>query len=366
MPGMKQLYVVVGGQFGSEGKGAFIGALLARERVLFREQIWAAVRVAGPNAGHTVYTDQDTPSASRGTKVVVRSVPAAVAIAPHGMPLLVGPGSEVDVEVLHTELHTLDALGLRASARLYVHEQATLLEAKHRDEEGGNDGPMQLRIGSTGKGVGAARSDRIMRTASVFGWEGEKDYRWRGLAVPDVGYRALLSGRNVLIEGTQGYGLGLHAGYYPFCTSSDCTAADFVGMAGLAPWEYTPTVWLVVRTFPIRVAGNSGPLPFETTWEKLGEKSGGYIEPEYTTVTKKLRRVADYDPGLVYTAVQANGPSVTRVALMFADYIDPRVAGAYLRTDLTPPVLDFVYMVEETSGARVSFVGTGPKTGVWL
>lgn len=357
----QQLHVVVGGQFGSEGKGAFIGALFGRK---FRRG-WAAVRIAGPNAGHTVYTREQGDLGS--TKVVVRSIPAAAAVAPLDTLLLIGPGSEVDLDVLRAEISDLDAFGFRVSPRLFVHEQATLLEAKHRDEEGGNDGPIQLRIGSTGKGVGAARSDRVMRTASVYGAWGSWESWEAGRGVSDRGYRELLEDRNIMVEGVQGFGLGLHAGYYPFCTSSDCTAADFVAMAGLSPWEYDPTVWLVVRTFPIRVAGNSGPLPFETSWEALGERTDGYIKPEFTTVTKKMRRVAEYDPGLVERAVRANGPSVTKIALMFADYIDPRVAGVSgANSYLGSEVLDFVRMVEETSGAEVSFVGTGPKTGVWL
>lgn len=347
---MKSLYVVVGGQFGSEGKGAAVGAMMAGG---FANE-WAAVRVAGPNAGHTIYTYDPEPR-----KVVVRSVPAAV-VKP-GVDLFIGPGSEIDVGVLASEMARLSEF--KVAERLVIHPQATILEPKHAQEEGGNDGPMQNRIGSTGKGVGAARADRIMRTAQL-----ARDlYDLPAQTITHSGYLDWLGHRNVLIEGTQGYGLGLHAGFYPFCTSSDCTAIDFLSMAGLSPWEYDVKVWLVVRTYPIRVAGNSGPLPFETTWEALADRTDGYVQPEYTTVTKKLRRVAEYDPDLVADAVRANGGSLrTSIMLMFLDYIDPEVAGVTDDERLTPKARRFISMVESTSGADVDYVGTSPHSGVWL
>jgi adenylosuccinate synthase len=351
-----QLHVIVGGQFGSEGKGALAGALFRR---FGATGPWAAVRVAGPNAGHTVYT-------LAGERVVTRTIPAAVAVTGPEVPLVIGPGSEVDLFVLLAEIDMLDIADLRASERVFIHEQATLLESHHAELEGGNDGPLQRRLGSTGKGVGAARAARIMREARIMRDLDPLEAHHVPPVIDDWEYHDLLLDRHVMVEGTQGYGLGLHAGYYPFCTSSDCVASDFLSMAGLSPWAYDVTVWVVIRTFPIRVAGNSGPLAAETTWEALAAQTGGYVKPELTTVTRKVRRVAEFDPLLVCRALNANGRRVCRVALMFLDYIDPECAGVTEETMLTDRAWEFIKRVEGDIDAEVSFVGTGPYSGAWL
>src|SRR5262249_25087084 len=134
------------------------------------------------------------------------------------------------------------------------------------------DEALVARIGSTGKGIGAARAARIMRTAPLV--EDQKQWPTMVGDIADHIRARLRHNGNIQIEGTQGYGLGLHAGYYPYCTSSDCTAMHFMAMAGCPPWLVTPEeleVWVVFRTYPIRVAGNSGPLVRETTWEVVGQ-----------------------------------------------------------------------------------------------
>jgi adenylosuccinate synthase len=170
-----------------------------------------------------------------------------------------------------------------------------------------------------------------------------------------------------IVEGTQGYGLGLHAGRYPYCTSSDCRAIDFFAMAGINPWSKsvsTTEIWLVCRTYPIRVAGNSGELHNETDWETLAALSGGYIKPERTTVTKKIRRVGGWDPMLVAEAVAANGgPDTVRIALTFLDYIDPSGAN---KNELTDKMEEYVLSVQREQGVSVAYAATGPNSGVWL
>ena len=131
---------------------------------------------------------------------------------------------------------------------------------------------------------------------------------------------AIRNGQSVVVEGTQGFGLSLyHAETWPYRTSRDTTAFSFIGEVGVGiqPFE----VILAVRTYPIRVAGNSGDLPGELTWEEL-QKRSNYPHPisEFTTTTNRLRRVGEFDWSIVDRAVAANGP--TQIALHGADYID--------------------------------------------
>ena len=339
---MSRISVVVGGQFGSEGKGHVAAQLSLRSKV------HVCARVAGPNAGHTAVAEDGTPWA-------LRQVPC-VAVTSLNTELVIAAGSEIDLEVVKDEVARLDEAGYGVSQRLRIDRQATLIGARHKALEVG----MQERIGSTAKGIGAARADRLMRTADLYPG---------GIDTSRLMRECLADGGHVLIEGTQGYGLGLHAGWYPHCTSSDCRAVDFLAMCGLSPW--TPgidtQVWVVLRTFPIRVAGNSGPLRDETSWEQLGIESLGHIREERTTVTKKVRRVGRWDPDLARDAVVANGgpsPDV-RVALTFFDYWFPELAGAKWVSDLDDEHLAVIRDVEMTTGSRVSLVTTGPDTAIW-
>lgn len=334
---MGKLQVVVGGQFGSEAKGA-VAAHLTRtepERTM-------AIRVAGPNAGHTVYDDD-------GNEFKLRCIPVAAAVD-HQAILAIGAGSEVDESVLEHEIEMLEAKGHPVRSRLLVDSQATVLGTQHIRQEQ----TLTSRVGSTAKGIGAARSDRIWRNAELWGAHVEEEY-------VDVASRArthLRQGGTVLVEGTQGYGLGLHAGYYPYCTSSDCRAIDFLAMAGLSPWANYVTefeTWVTLRTYPIRVAGNSGPLQNETSWDVLG------FEEERTTVTNKVRRVGHWDTNLARQAILANGgpSSQVKVALMFLDYVVPACAGS---TEPSPATNTAVRDFEDLIECPISLVGTGPQS----
>lgn len=359
-----KVFVVVGGQFGSEAKGHVAAQLAARE--LAMGQTVCAVRVAGPNAGHTAYDPL-------GRSFALRTIPVMAVVDP-SVQLVLAAGSEIDPIVLLDEIELLEASGIPVWDRLTVDGQATVLMPEHIEEETG--ATMHERLGSTGKGVGAARAARLMRRAMT--WEqyinhpdaisGQLHYlgygdtaNWLSRQSADV---------SLILEGTQGFGLGLHAGFYPFCTSSDCRAIDFLAMAGIDPRDSNIQVCrsvVVFRTFPIRVAGNSGPLFSECSWDELAEESNGHIQPERTTVTKKIRRVGRWDSELAHDAVWANGgPGVVDVALTFADYIDPVVAGAEQENLLTPDVRDFLGRVTQDTSIFPFLVTTGPNTAIWL
>src|SRR5207248_11574743 len=108
---------------------------------------------------------------------------------------------------------------------------------------------------------------------------------------------------------------------FPRTTSKDTSAAQFVMESGLSPLLVDEIV-MVVRTFPIRVAGNqSGDLRNEISWEDIRRESGYPFDvPEYTTVTKKIRRVGRFDLCQVLDACQVNRP--TRLAVHGLDYLD--------------------------------------------
>lgn len=369
---MSVVHVVVGGQQGSEAKGHVTGWLSKSPYV------GAVVRVAGPNAGHTAYDKSGKPWA-------LRQVPCA-AVTNLDTKLMIAAGSEVDPEVLADEILRLESGGIPVRERLFVDPEATVIEPVHRASEA----EMTGRIGSTAKGIGAARSGRIMREARTWhdwlkgGHEAVEDWLPNtGPVAPSLLY-TLNQGKDVIVEGTQGYGLGLHAGYYPFCTSSDCRAIDFLAMAGINPWAVLGAdgqpaelrIWPVFRTYPIRVAGNSGELYRELDWAELYERSQGHILPERTTVTQKIRRIGEWDAMLAHKAMIANGfPSPTLYpVLTFVDYWFPELYGVSDREKLDQHAELWVKIqeIEEDLGGspnhphRLAAFTTGPDTLVPL
>ena len=383
---MGKLSVIVGGQFGSEAKGAVCAWLVRQNRK--KGVSSTVVRVAGPNAGHTAYDDQ-------GRKWALRQVPVGLVADPDARGVI-ADGSEVDLPVLLREVRELDEAGHRVSERLTVSSRATLLTDAHRYAE--SVGLLTERVGSTGKGIGAARADRVMRRAATaellrrqsaggaadpvetfltdsYRDTSDADYEtlstitWSaGSAVNELEER--LAASHVMVEGTQGYGLGLHRPEYPQCTSSDARAIDFLAMAGLSPWSLLVTefgVWVVVRAYPIRVAGNSGPLRDETSWEELG------LPEELTTVTQKVRRVGLWDPDLFRAAVRANGMNAVKVAYSMADQQCPDLAGLHGQAEvdvpwsrLTPAARDTIDQINRRTAGLVRYIGTGPKTQLWM
>ena len=351
------LSVVVGGQYGSEGKGAVAGFLTSEK--LDQPGPFACVRVAGPNAGHTVMGRGPNGEPEGTYSWRLRTIPVAAVSNPKA-DLVIAAGSEIEPAVLTDELESLEKAGYEVKRRLYIDGQATILEEKHKQAEA--DFGLTAKLGSTGKGIGAARAARLMREAELArSYYDAKEYN---VIKTDAYLRKILNdGGHVVIEGTQGYGLGLHAGHYPQCTSSDCRAIDFCAMAGVSPvssWVRDYKVWSVMRTFPIRVAGNSGPMLGETSWDELG------LEPELTTVTKKVRRVGAFDFDLAAAAIEANGgPAVVDIALTMFDYVFPEYKnrhGWLNFHDLSDDAQHYIEDIETASGALVKLLGTGPNT----
>ena len=120
------------------------------------------------------------------------------------------------------------------------------------------------------------------------------------------------------------------------------------------------SIIMAVRTFPIRVEGESGPLKNEITWEELKQRSGyPYPISEYSTVTNRLRRIASFDMEIVRQATMVNRP--TELALHGADYLDFANKGILDYDLLTHEVKEFVTLLENELEVPVTFIGTGPE-----
>lgn len=356
---MTSVTAVVGGQYGSEGKGAVVAAMASR--------FDAFVRSGGPNAGHTIHF--------LGRRWKMQQLPCGW-INPRAV-LVIAPGAVFSPRVLLREVaEVTDSLGRSNDLieRVLIDERAGVLDDHHHEQEGGTSGELHQRIGSTGEGVGAARMARLARDQSSFRLA--RDIR-RGEFVEVTRYgrvdladmiragtsefllQYLRVGRRVLLEGTQGFGLSLIHGTWPFVTTADTTAAQLCADAGL-PVSTVRDVVVVLRTYPIRVAGNSGPLKGEMTWQELSARIGVVTE-ERTTVTNKVRRVGEWDSDLAARACLING--ATQIALTFADYIDPSIAGATRREQVlsSPSVRRFINRVETECNTPVRYVGTGGR-----
>ena len=349
-------HYVVGGQFGSEAKGHVAAQLVKQAGPRGNN---ACIRIGGPNAGHSVVD-------ATGRVWAFRTIPVAAPIS--SWDLFISAGSEIDIEVLHKEVTELEQAGFDIKNRLYIDAQATVISEKHKQTE--QTEQLTQRVGSTAKGIGAARADRLMRNAKTAHDHRAELSRYGYVCDTgaDLRERSRDNRSTLVIEGTQGYGLGLHAGHYPHCTAGDCRAVDFAAQAGLHPTSQD-MVWVVMRTHPIRVAGNSGPLRFELTWGELSTETNGYIKPELTTVTKKQRRVGRWDRDLAAAALDANGgvdnPSVQPV-LTFVDYLDPALAGATELAQLyASPAYATIARWQHDLGVLFSMFTTGPNTCIW-
>lgn len=327
--------VVVGGQFGSEGKGK-VAYELAR-----RMEAHAAVRVGGPNSGHTVVD-------GAGRTIIFRQLPTA-ALLPN-VTCVLPAGSYIDKDVLFREAQ-LTGLG---PDRLLIDPNAVVIGELERGEEEAR--LLGKKIGSTLTGTGAAVSRRANREGDICLAQDDPVLGpYVQPAIPVM--RSMLHrGERILIEGTQGYGLSvLHSPYYPFTTSRDTTAASFVSEAGLSPTDVDDIV-LVIRAFPIRVGGNSGPLPKEISWAVVTKESGSESDlVEFTSVTQRMRRVARFDSEVVRWAIASNDP--TRVVLNHLDYVDWSARGGRFSNK----ALNFVITVEKEIGRRIDFLGCSPS-----
>lgn len=334
--------VLVGGQYGSEGKGHVVSHLAPDYNLL--------VRVGGPNAGHTVIT----PDAQH--KVSFYHLPSGILHAPNA-DVVLGPGSVINPTVLEKEFaYTRDLRG-----RLFIDPQANVIT----DEDIAAENALVKNIGSTGQGVGIATARKIVDRAAegrrlARDCEALKPYLRPTLDVLEEHYQL---GSAIMLEGTQGTGLSLHHGHYPYVTSRDTAAASTAGEAGIAPRRIRKSI-IVMRTNPIRVQspadGTSGPMGRELTWEEVSTRAGVPADElrkkEMTTTTKRQRRVAEFCWRDLRRAVLLNGP--TDIALTFVDYIAHSNRAARRFEQLSEETHQFIQEIERVASCPVSLITT--------
>lgn len=336
------LWVVVGGQFGSEGKGKIAA------HIALHENVDICVRCGGPNSGHSLQSDTHT--------VVLRQLPTGY-LNPNSR-LLIPAGALIDMAVLKQEI---DALKIDPD-RVGIDRNAMVIEERDRDTE--QRLGLRERVSSTLSGVGAAIARRVLRQGDVLLAKDALRNSWLRRCLTNVSAElrdAIAAGKNALIEGTQGFGLSLyHSDFYPKCTSRDTTAAGFLSEAGVSPFSVTEVV-VVLRTFPIRVHGEqAGPLTDEVSWEII-QRESGYPFPiaEYSSVSKMLRRVARFDWELARAAIGVNKP--TRLALTGLDYIDYSSFGRMSFEALSASVKEFVLAIESRLACPVRYGSASPS-----
>lgn len=333
--------VMVGGQYGSEGKG-HVASYLAGEYGYL-------VRVGGPNAGHTVYEEPEPykfhqlPSGTRCSDAK----------------LILGPGAVLSVPRLLKEIGECHV----EAGRLSIDPGAMIIEDADRQFEAGS---LVTSIGSTGQGVGAATARKILRGAGKPRVRLAKDikaFKPYLRETRQVLERAFSGGIRIFVEGTQGTALSLHHGTYPFVTSRETSVSGCLAEAGIAPSRVRKII-LVARTYPIRVqspaGGTSGPMGKTISWKEIHRRSGiplsELLRSERTTTTNRRRRVAEFDWTLLRKAASLNGPS--DLALTFVDYISMGNRSARRFEQLTTDTIRFVEEVERVAAAPVSLIAT--------
>lgn len=328
--------VVVGGQYGSEGKGK-----VALEYTR-KEGMDIAIKVGGRNSGHTAYKN--------GEKYIFKVLPTGILC--DGVTGVIPSGAyfSVDDFLREKKLADLSDKYIKIDPYSVIIDEDMISEELH-------DGLIQ-KIGSTGSGTGEAVIKRIKRNNKIK-FAKDIDVLQPYLENTKKYLREQIDKqKKLIIEGTQGYGLSLlHSNEYPFVTSRDTTAASVISEVGLSPLDITEII-LVIRTFPIRVAGNSGNLKNELNWEKVAELAGTSKDlTEYTSVTNKVRRVASFDEEIVKSAIMVNQP--TKIVLNHVDYIDNTV---YDSGEMTSKVKKFIEEIEGKIKRKIDYIGTNPYT----
>lgn len=333
--------VVVGAQWGDEGKGKLVDVFAAQSDMVVRYQ-------GGANAGHTLVVD--------GKKTVLHLIPSGILRAE--TTCIITAGVVLDVFGLNDEIEKLKANGyLQNPKQLLISDSATLLLPYHKTLDAARESALSAgKIGTTGKGIGPAYEDRTARRALLFGDLYDKEslkaklehalkeknhllkhmygveefsaqalmdqllpladklapYRSRDVSF--VVNKSLKAGKRVLFEGAQGTMLDVYHGTYPFVTSSSTLAGSACVGTGVGPVHIKDVIG-VFKAYATRVG--SGPFPTELkdqTGEKL-QKDGH----EFGSTTGRARRCGWLDLVALKYAIRVNG--ITNLAMMKLDVL---------------------------------------------
>ncbi|MAQ14172.1 MAG: adenylosuccinate synthase [Sandaracinus sp.] len=329
--------VVVGAQWGDEGKGKIVDLLSPHAELVVRY-------AGGANAGHTLVV--------KGEKIVLHLIPSG--ILHDGKRCLIGQGTVIDAATVIAEIDELEARGVSTAGRLGIAERAHLVLPHHKlldglREAAAGDG----KIGTTKRGIGPAYEDKIGRRgirvgdlwrpglrekleANLATWEPtaralggelpavdailEEAASWAKRLEPiacDAARetaQALADGRKVLLEGAQGTMLDIDHGTYPFVTSSSAIAGGACTGAGVGPTRIDSVVG-ITKAYTTRVGG--GPFPTELEGE-MGEKLR-QAGAEFGATTGRPRRCGWLDLPALRMAARVNG--LTSIALTKLDVL---------------------------------------------
>ncbi|MCP6719343.1 MAG: adenylosuccinate synthetase [Patescibacteria group bacterium] len=328
--GEQMLSIVVGGFYGDEGKGKIVGYLALEDSPDY------VVRAGGgPQAGHTV---------AEGKKVT--QIPSG--FINRNPRLLIARGTVIDPRIV---LKEIESHGVEN--RIGIDYGCTIIEPKDLEQA------LELvkRIGSVGTGTGPARVNRIWRRAKI-----AKDIKSLRPYLTDVAEEvneAIKSGKRILVEGVQGYGLSLlNHQFYPYVTSQDTTASQFAADVGIGP-KAIDEIIVVYKAYVSRVG--KGPMSFEWTEGKM--KQSGIKEKG--TVSGRPRRLGDFDKALARESLIGN--TGTQAAITCIDRLFKGNSGIREFDKLTKEAQDFIEAInsffknESSYFNGITLVSTGPN-----
>ena len=326
---MSKNVVVIGTQWGDEGKGKVVDWMTDHAHAVVRFQ-------GGHNAGHTLIVG--------GKKTVLRLIPSGIMRA--DTPCFIGNGVVLSPEHLLKEIDELEAAGVDVAARLSISEACPLILSYHVAIDQGREAKRGVdKIGTTGRGIGPAYEDKVARRAlrlqdlftpdrfrerldEVLDFHNFVLKNYLGCPevsadevfdaamilaprvkpmvadVPRALARLQAEGKNLLFEGAQGTLLDVDHGTYPFVTSSNCVAGSASAGAGVGP-QRLQYVLGITKAYTTRVG--SGPFPtelFDEVGRHLAEKG-----KEFGSVTGRARRCGWFDAAALKRSVQINGVS---------------------------------------------------------
>jgi adenylosuccinate synthase len=328
--------VVVGTQWGDEGKGKIVDWLTDHAQGVVRFQ-------GGHNAGHTLVI--------AGRKTALQLIPSGV--MREGVACYIGNGVVVDPAHMLQEIARIEALGIEVRSRLFLSEACPLILPFHveldRAREGRRESSGDGKIGTTGKGIGPAYEDKVARRAlrvqdlkhparfesklrelvelhnvELVGFLGAPALDWKPMLdsalqaaehlqplMADVGYRlfnAHAAGDKLLFEGAQGTLLDIDHGTYPYVTSSNCVAGNAAAGSGVGP-GMLHYVLGITKAYTTRVG--SGPFPTELDINEPGGVGHhlSTVGQERGTVTGRARRCGWLDAAALKRSTIINGLS---------------------------------------------------------
>lgn len=409
---MQKVDVVLGMQWGDEGKGKIVDVLASQYNVVARFQ-------GGPNAGHSIYFGDSS--------FVLHTVPSG--IFRQGTTNIIGNGVVIDPLILMEEIHAIEAMGVDVKASLRIAKRANLILPTHRLLDAAQEAKKgKNKVGTTGKGIGPAYTDKIARNGLRVGDILRADFMERYNALKamhlqqlgnvevddqawlnaceslkqfpiidnEVEVNALLrQDESILAEGAQGSLLDVDFGTYPFVTSSSTLCAGVCTGLGVAP-AHIGKVYGIFKAYCTRVG--AGPFPTELfdetgeTLRRIGHEFGattgrprrcGWLDLvalRYTAmmngtthlIMMKSDVMNDFDTIRVCVGYRLEGKEIdyfpfeatdTNIEPIYKEFAGWKSDVSKCRTydELPQPLKDYIAFIEQYTGVPVSIISVGPE-----